>query len=52
MRVRKGAARKRQHKRVIRKARGQFGVRSKLFQHARQALWRGGVYADRDRRRR
>lgn len=52
MRVRKGAARKRQHKRVIRKARGQFGVRSKLFQHARQALWRGGVYAYRDRRRR
>lgn len=52
MRTRKGAARKRQHKRVIRQARGYFGVRNKLFQHARQALWRAGVYAYRDRKAR
>lgn len=49
-RVRKGAARKRQHKRVLREARGYFGTKSRHFQQAKVALMRAGRYAWRDRR--
>ena len=51
-RVRKGAARKRQHKRVLREARGYFGTKSRHFQQAKVALMRAGRYAWRDRRAR
>jgi large subunit ribosomal protein L20 len=51
-RVRKGSARKRQHKRVLREARGYFGTKSRHFQQAKVALWRAGRFAWRDRRRR
>lgn len=50
MRIKKGAARKRQHKRILRQARGYFGTKSRHFQQARMALFRAGVYAYRDRR--
>lgn len=51
-RVRKGAARARVRKRILRKARGYFGVRSKHKYQAENALIRAGVYAYRDRRAR
>lgn len=51
-RVRKGAARTQARKRILRAARGYFGVRSKHKYQAENALIRGGVYAFRDRRQR
>jgi large subunit ribosomal protein L20 len=51
-RVRKGSARKRQHKRVIREARGYYGTKSRHFQQAKVALTRAGAFAWRDRRAR
>ncbi|MGD9693827.1 MAG: 50S ribosomal protein L20 [Phycisphaerales bacterium] len=51
-RVRKGAARKQKHKRVLREARGYFGTKSRHFQQAKVALMRAGRFAWRDRRRR
>jgi large subunit ribosomal protein L20 len=51
-RVRKGAARTQARKRILREARGYFGVRSKNKYHAENAIVRGGVYAFRDRRAR
>lgn len=51
-RARKGSARKRQHKRVLREARGYFGTKSRHYQQAKVALMRAGRFAWRDRRRR
>ena len=51
-RVRKGAARKRAHKRVLREARGYYGTKSRHFQQAKVALMRAGKFAYRDRRNR
>jgi large subunit ribosomal protein L20 len=51
-RVRKGSARKRAHKRVIREARGYFGTKSRHYQQAKIARTRAGQYAYRDRRNR
>lgn len=50
-RVRKGAARNQQRKRILREARGYYGARSKHRWKARLAVRRAGVYAYRDRRR-
>jgi large subunit ribosomal protein L20 len=49
-RVRKGSARKRQHNRVLREARGYFGTKSRHYQQAKVALMRAGRFAWRDRR--
>lgn len=51
-RVRKGAARAQARKRILRQARGFYGVRSKHKYQAENALVRGGVFALRDRRAR
>ena len=51
-RVRKGSARKRAHKRVLRQARGYFGTKHRHFQQAKVALTRAGQFAYRDRRAR
>ncbi|TVQ32053.1 MAG: 50S ribosomal protein L20 [Phycisphaeraceae bacterium] len=51
-RVRKGSARKRAHKRVLREARGYYGTKSRHFQQAKVALTRAGQFAYRDRRNR
>lgn len=51
-RVRKGSARKKAHKRVLREARGYFGTRSRHFQQAKITLTRAGAFAWRDRRAR
>lgn len=49
-RVRKGSARKRQHNRVLREARGYYGTKSRHFQQAKVALMRARRFAWRDRR--
>jgi large subunit ribosomal protein L20 len=51
-RVRKGAAKAQARKRLLRKARGYFGVRSKHKYQAEITLVRAGKYAYRDRRNR
>lgn len=49
-RVRKGAARAQNRKRLLREAKGYFGTNSKHWYRARNAVIRAGVYAFRDRR--
>jgi len=51
-RVRKGAARRRKHKRILRAARGYYGAASRRYRTAKQAVFRAGVYATRDRKTR
>ncbi|RPG21365.1 MAG: 50S ribosomal protein L20 [Phycisphaera sp. TMED9] len=51
-RVRKGAARNKARRRVLRKARGYFGTKSRHKQQAKVALMRAGRFAFRDRRAR
>src|SRR5215471_5269685 len=51
-RVRKGAARAQARKRILRKARGYYGVKSKHKYQAENAIIRAGVYSYRDRRNR
>ncbi|MHC4294455.1 MAG: 50S ribosomal protein L20 [Planctomycetota bacterium] len=51
-RVRKGAARRRKHKRVLKAARGYYGATSRRYRTALQAVFRAGVSATRDRKRR
>jgi len=51
-RVRKGSARTRSRKRILRAARGYYGVKSRHKYQARNALIRAGVFAYRDRRQR
>jgi large subunit ribosomal protein L20 len=51
-RVRKGAARHRKHKKVLKAARGYYGAASRRYRTAKQAIFRAGVNATRDRRRR
>lgn len=50
-RVRKGAARTQARKRILRLARGYYGVNSKHKYRAEYAVIRAGVYQFRDRRR-
>ena len=51
-RVRKGAARTEARRRLLRKARGYFGTKSRHKQQAKVALMRAGRFAFRDRRAR
>lgn len=51
-RVRKGSARTKARKRILRAARGYYGVKSRHKYQARNALIRAGVFAYRDRRQR
>ena len=51
-RVRKGAARHRQHKKVLKAARGYYGAARRQYRLAKQATYRAGVNATRDRKRR
>ncbi|HBZ97810.1 MAG TPA: 50S ribosomal protein L20 [Phycisphaerales bacterium] len=51
-RVRKGAARTKARRRMLRKARGYFGTKSRHKQQAKVALIRAGQNAYRDRRAR
>lgn len=51
-RVRKGAARTRSHKRVLKAARGFYGANSRRYRIAKEKVFRAGVFATRDRRSR
>ena len=51
-RVRKGAARRRKHKRVLKQARGYRGGRSKLYKSASEAIDHAMAYAYRGRKER
>ncbi len=51
-RVKRGVVAKSKHKKVLKKAKGYYGARSKLFKTAKQAVIKAGQYAYRDRRQR
>jgi large subunit ribosomal protein L20 len=51
-RVKRGVIAKAKHKKVLKKAKGYYGARSKLFKTAKQAVIKSGQYAYRDRRQR
>ena len=51
-RVKSGVTAKARHKKVLDKAKGYYGARSKLFKPAKQAVIKAGQYAYRDRRQR
>jgi large subunit ribosomal protein L20 len=51
-RVRKGAAGRRKHKRVLKAAKGYHGAMSRRYRVALQSIFRAGVMATRDRQRR
>ena len=50
MRVKGGVVTRRRHKRILRRAKGYYGTRHRLFRRANEALLNAGVYAYRDRR--
>lgn len=49
-RIKRGTIVKKRHKKVIKKAKGFLGRRSKKFRAAKEALMKAGTYAYRDRR--
>lgn len=51
-RVKRGVIAKARHKKVLKKAKGYYGARSKLYKTAKQAVIKAGQYAYRDRRQR
>ena len=51
-RVRKGAARKRAHKKLLKMAKGYRGGRGRLYRTAKETVTRALAYAFRDRKRR
>ncbi len=51
-RVKRGVTARARHKKVLKKAKGYYGARSRVFRVAKQAVTRAGQYAYRDRRQR
>ena len=51
-RVKKGVHAKKNHKKVLEKASGYYGLRSRSFRQANEAVMHAGQYAYRDRRAR
>ena len=51
-RVKSGVISKNRHTKILGKAKGYYGARSKLFKTAKQAVIKAGQYAYRDRRQR
>ena len=51
-RVKRGVTAKARHTKVLGKAKGYYGARSKLYKTAKQAVIKAGQYAYRDRRQR
>lgn len=50
--VNRGVTAKARHKKVLKKAKGYYGARSRSYRVARQAVFKAGQYAYRDRRTR
>ncbi len=44
--------RHRRHRKMIKQAKGYYGARSRNFKAAKDAVWKAGLYAYRDRRQR
>jgi len=51
-RVKRGVIAHRRHKKILKKAKGYYGARSRVFRVAKQAVIKAGQYAYRDRRQR
>ncbi len=51
-RVKRGVTARARHKKILRKAKGYYGARSKIYRVAKQAVIKAGQYAYRDRRQR
>lgn len=51
-RVKRGVIAKARHKKILRKAKGYYGARSRTYKVAKQAVIKAGQYAYRDRRQR
>jgi large subunit ribosomal protein L20 len=51
-RVKRGVVAKARHRKVLNKAKGYYGARSKVYRVAKQAVIKAGQYAYRDRRQR
>ena len=51
-RVKRGVTAKKRHKKVLKQAKGYYGARSRCYKVARQAVFKAGQYAYRDRRQR
>ena len=49
-RVKRGVTAGRRHKKILKKAKGYYNARSKVFRAAKQAVIKAGQYAFRDRR--
>jgi large subunit ribosomal protein L20 len=51
-RVKRGVTAKARHKKVLKRAKGYYGARSRVYRTAKQAVIKAGQYAYRDRRQR
>jgi large subunit ribosomal protein L20 len=51
-RVKRGVQARARHKKVLKKAKGYYGARSRVFRVAKQSVIKAGQYAFRDRRQR
>ena len=49
-RVKRGVVARARHKKILNKAKGYYGARSKVYRVAKQAVTKAGQYAYRDRR--
>jgi large subunit ribosomal protein L20 len=49
-RVKRGVVARARHKKILARAKGYYGARSRVFRVAKQAVTRAGMYAFRDRR--
>ena len=48
-RVTRGVVARKRHKKILKKAKGYYGARSRVFRVAKQAVTKAGRYAYRDR---
>jgi large subunit ribosomal protein L20 len=51
-RVKRGVCARARHKKVLKKAKGHYGARSRVYRVAKQSVIKAGQYAYRDRRQR
>lgn len=51
-RVKRGVTARARHKKVLKKAKGHYGARSRVYRVAKQSVIKAGQYAYRDRRQR
>ena len=51
-RIKRGVTARRRHKKILERAKGHYGARSRVFRVANQAVIKAGQYAYRDRRQR